>query len=129
MSGSRFLDLLQHRQAVGVGQPVVEQDQIDAFAMLLERLGGGCRPRARGSPSSVSRLAATSESAARRRRRGWSVSACGLSEYRRPAVRTKLRPCGMSLPDKCGDLGHLEGLPHDSKGAEIQSSCTTSGVP
>ena len=41
--GIGFLHLLQHRQPVRVGQAVVEQDQVDSFAMLLERLGGGLR--------------------------------------------------------------------------------------
>ncbi len=38
--GIGFLDLLQHREAVGIWQPVVEQHQVDPFAVLLERLGG-----------------------------------------------------------------------------------------
>ena len=41
--GIGFLDLPQHRQAVGVGQPVVEQHQVDPFVMLLERFGGRLR--------------------------------------------------------------------------------------
>ena len=39
----RLLDLLQDGQPVRIGQPIVEQDEIDAFATPLERLGRGLR--------------------------------------------------------------------------------------
>ena len=42
VSGVALLDFLEHRQTVPVGQPIVEQDQIDAVPALGERLGGGC---------------------------------------------------------------------------------------
>ena len=46
VSGIALLDLLEHRQAVAVRQPVVEQHEIDALGVLRERLGGGLAPRA-----------------------------------------------------------------------------------
>ncbi len=41
--GIRLFDLLEHRQAVGVGKTVIEQHEVDPFAMLLERLCSGLR--------------------------------------------------------------------------------------
>ena len=41
--GVRFFDLLQDRQSVRIRQTVIEQHEVDAFAMLLERFGGGLR--------------------------------------------------------------------------------------
>ena len=41
--GRPLLDLLQHRQTVTVGEPVVEQHQVHAVRALGERVGGGCR--------------------------------------------------------------------------------------
>ena len=41
--GVVFLDLLQHGQAVGIGQAEVEEDEIDALLVSLDRLGGGFR--------------------------------------------------------------------------------------
>ena len=44
-----LLDLAQDRDAVGVGQAVVEQDEIDAFGELAPAPRGRCRLRARRS--------------------------------------------------------------------------------
>ncbi len=41
--GVVLLDLLQDRQPVGIRQPVVQQDEIDALVAAGERLGGGLR--------------------------------------------------------------------------------------
>ena len=48
--GIALLDPLEHRQAVAVRQPVVEQHQIDALLALRERRRPPCRLRRRGSP-------------------------------------------------------------------------------
>jgi hypothetical protein len=37
--GGPFLDSLEHRQTIAIGQPVVEQDEIDALLALGQRLG------------------------------------------------------------------------------------------
>ena len=46
--GVRFLDLLEHRQAVAVRQLVIEQDEIDAFGVTLDR-----RPRRVGLDDAI----------------------------------------------------------------------------
>ena len=43
VSGSASLIFFRYREAVGVGKAVIEQHQVDAVAMLLERLS--CRRR------------------------------------------------------------------------------------
>ena len=43
VSGSDFLHLPQHGQTVRVGQAVIEQHEVDPFAVLLDRFGGGLR--------------------------------------------------------------------------------------
>ena len=79
MSGSASLICFRTVRPSRVGQPVVEQHQIDAFAMPLERLGGRL-----GLDDAIAFLvraasSATSESAARRRRRESWVSASRVS--------------------------------------------------
>ena len=39
----RLLHFFQNGEPVGVRQPVIEQDEVDAFAVLLQRFGGGLR--------------------------------------------------------------------------------------
>ena len=41
VSGVALLDAFEHRQAVTVGKPVVEQHQIDTLCAPGQRLGGG----------------------------------------------------------------------------------------
>ena len=41
--GVVFLDLLQHREAVGIGEAEVQQNEIDAFPMAFHRLRSGGR--------------------------------------------------------------------------------------
>ena len=83
MSGSRSLICLSTCEAVAVGQPVVEQHQIDALGDSARAPRRRSPPRGRGSLPRVRRSSATSESAVRRRRRESS----GRSS--RPSISTR----------------------------------------
>ena len=122
-----LLDLLEHREAVGVRQAEIEQHEIHAFAMALERLGGGF-----GLENAVALLAEPIG-----QRPANQLFVVDDEDGRRahaPSIRSRRREDAAvgtvsRARHQIRDVVHLDRLVDDAHGAEPQRLGAISGVP